>query len=356
MSVSYKAVGWTAYKKRHDWILVLGVVLFLAIFVGLGLGLHPKFTLEILLMRATAVAAITLLHIILVIGPLTRRNKLWLPLLYNRRHLGVTMFLLALIHALLAFLTYHVGGPTNPFLSIFTSDAGTSMSTFPFQAFGFGALMILFVMAATSHDFWLANLTAPVWKTLHMFVYLAYAFLVVHVVFGFLQSETSMVYVVLMGIGVIAVAGLHLTTGRGQIDIDQASDETPDSEDFVKVCEVSDLTENIPLGATISGERVAVILYEGNKISCVSGVCQHQNGPLAEGQFKYGCLTCPWHGYQYQPHDGASPEPFTEKIPTFNIKIEDGSVLIGRKPNPAGTAVEPATCPQPTASISTEDE
>ena len=355
MSVSYKAIGWTAFKKRYDWMLVLGIVLFLVGFMGVGIALHPKATIEILLMRATAVAAITLLHIILLIGPLARRNKLWLPLLYNRRHLGVTMFLLAFIHALIAILTYHFGGPTNTFVSIFTSDAGTTMGTFPFQAFGFLALMILFVMAVTSHDFWLANLTAPVWKTLHMGVYLAYAFLVVHVAFGFLQAETSIAYVILMAIGVVTVGGLHLSTGWGQKDIETALESSED-DDFVEVCKVSDLTENIPLGATVAGERVAVILYEENKISCVSGVCQHQNGPLAEGQFKYGCLTCPWHGYQYQPHDGASPEPFTEKIPTFDLKIVDSRVLVKNKPNPAGTPVEPAMCNHSPTNNSTDHE
>ena len=24
-----------------------------------------------------------------------------------------------------------------------------------------------------------------------------------------------------------------------------------------------------------------------------------------------GCITCPWHGYQYLPHNGQSPPPFT---------------------------------------------
>jgi nitrite reductase/ring-hydroxylating ferredoxin subunit len=94
---------------------------------------------------------------------------------------------------------------------------------------------------------------------------------------------------------------------------------------------------------TLCGERVAVLRYEGNRISAVSGVCQHQNGPLAEGKFVFGCLTCPWHGYQYKPEDGASPEPFTEKIPTFNVKVADGKVWLDPTPNPAGTRVEPAT-------------
>ena len=218
------------------------------------------------------------------------------------------------------------------------------MGAFPFQAFGFVALMILFVMAATSHDFWLANLTAPVWKTLHMLVYVAYAMLVVHVAFGVLQAETSAVYAVLMGGGVVAVGGLHLVAGWRQRSIEDEAPPCPDDAEFVAVCKVSDLVEDIPLGAMVSGERVAVIRYDGNKISCVSGVCQHQNGPLAEGKFKYGCLTCPWHAYQYKPGDGTSPEPFTEKIPTFDLKIVGGQVLVKAKPNPAGTPVEPAIC------------
>ena len=32
---------------------------------------------------------------------------------------------------------------------------------------GLVALVVLFLMAATSHDFWLSQLTAPVWKRLH---------------------------------------------------------------------------------------------------------------------------------------------------------------------------------------------
>ena len=35
---------------------------------------------------------------------------------------------------------------------------------FPFKALGIAALLILFLMAATSHDFWLAFLTPRIWK------------------------------------------------------------------------------------------------------------------------------------------------------------------------------------------------
>ena len=168
MSLFYKAVGWNDFKKRYDCFLLCGIVLFLAAFAAGGWIANPDITIEILLMRGFAVAAFFLLHIIMAIGPLARMNARWLPLLYNRRHMGVSVFLLAALHSVFAVLIYHTGGEMNPVHSILTTDAGWRMTAAPFQAFGLAALAILFVMAATSHDFWLANLTPPVWKTLHM--------------------------------------------------------------------------------------------------------------------------------------------------------------------------------------------
>lgn len=342
MSASYKAVGWNRFKKRYDFFLALGVVLFLVVFIAITKRGNPGAFPPVILMRAFGTAAILLLHVILVIGPLARLNKRWLPFLYNRRHLGVCMFLLAALHGLVAMIN-HIGGDVFPILSIFITDAGPSVAEFPFQAFGFFALVIFFMMAATSHDFWLANLTAPVWKTLHMLVYVAYAFVMIHVVFGVLQAETSPLYLAFYGIGFLTVAGLHLATGFCGAKADQPLGATPGDDGFVEVCAVSDIPENRAHGCVLSGEKIAVVRWEG-KISVVSGVCQHQNGPLAEGRFIKGCLTCPWHGYQYHPDTGQSPPPFTEKIPTFEVRVHEGKVFVHPKPNPAGTRVEPATC------------
>ncbi len=343
MSVSYQAIGWNPFKKRFDLALATAVVLFVAAFIGVAVAINPAQTPAILIIRSTAVAAILLLHFILAIGPLARIDKRWLPLLYNRRHLGVTMFLLAFIHAALATILYHGSSDVNPIVSIFVTDAGTTLANFPFQAFGAVALLILFVMAATSHDFWLANLTAPVWKALHMSVYLAYVLLVVHVAFGVLQSETHPLFGYLTGVGVGLISLLHLVAGWRQTGLDREPKRVAKDDGYVLLCEVADLEENIPFGAMVGGERVAVLRYEGNQISVVSGVCQHQNGPLAEGKFVDGCLTCPWHAYQYKPADGSSPAPFTEKVPTFNLRVQAGKVWVDPKPNPAGTYVEPAT-------------
>src|SRR5712671_176525 len=203
MSVNYVSIQWNRQKKIYDAVLIGGVAAYLAIFGVLTEILFPHVTDEIMLMRAFGSAA-------------------FLPLHHNRRHAGVTMFMLGLIHAALVVITYHAGGDTNPILGIFKGSPLTgSVSGVPFQPFGFFALVILFLMAATSHDFWLANLSAPIWKSLHMLVYVAYALLVLHVTFGALQGEGSLIYVCAVALGLVTVLGLHITAARREVVADR---------------------------------------------------------------------------------------------------------------------------------------
>ena len=341
MSVQYRAISWNRQKKVYDVTLVSLLVLYLAIFVGVGIWRNPTATAETLLIRGLGTAAFLLLNVVLSIGPLARLDKRFLPLLYNRRHLGVTTFLFGLAHGGFALFQFHALGNVNPFVSLFISNPRYgSVADFPFQALGFLALIILFLMAATSHDFWLRNLTAPMWKRLHMLVYAAYALLVAHVTLGALQSERSAMLAVALIVGISILLSLHLAAAFREKRVDRAKHEAV-NEGFVEVCKVDRIAEKCATTISLSGERVAVFRYDG-KVSAISNVCQHQNGPLGEGRIIDGCVTCPWHGYQYQPESGAAPPPFKEKIPTFRVKVVQGVVFVHPCPNPPGTFVQPA--------------
>ncbi len=341
MSHGYVSVGWNRQKKIYDGVIIAGVVVYLSLFVGLGAVVHPNATIETLLIRGFGTCALLMLHVILSIGPLCRIFPRLLPLLYNRRHLGVMMFLVALAHGVFSLIQFHAIGELNPLVSVLVSNTRyDSLSNFPFQPLGLTALLILFLMAATSHDFWLANLTAPVWKRLHMLVYVAYGLIVAHVLLGVLQAETNPILAGVLGLGMVEVLGLHLIAGWRERDLDQPKDLLQ-RDGFVDVCGVDEIENNCAKIVTLAGERVAVFKYDG-KVSAISNVCQHQNGPLGEGRIIDGCVTCPWHGYQYLPDSGSSPPPFAERVPTFNVKVVSGRVLVDPKPNAPGTQVQPA--------------
>tara|TARA_R110002072_G_scaffold109564_3_gene236991 strand:+ start:11176 stop:12225 length:1050 start_codon:yes stop_codon:yes gene_type:complete len=337
MGHAYRAVGWNRQKRRYDLVLTFGILAFLVLFIATSLAFDPTASIETLVLRAFGAGAILLLHVVLVIGPLTRLDRRFLPLLYNRRHLGVAMFGLAFLHGGFATLYYHGFGNTFPLVSVLSSNQRIdSLAQFPFEILGAAALAIFFLMAATSHDFWLTNLSAPVWKALHMLVYVAYLLVVGHVVLGTLQGETSRILQSVMAAGIATVVMLQLWAGLLEWRKDHAPIASAAADGFVPVGRLEDLVEGRGVTVSLAGDRVALFRHEG-RVHALSNACQHQNGPLGEGRILNGCVVCPWHGYEYQPSCGRSPEPFTEAVPTFRSRIEDGQVFLHPTPLAPGT-------------------
>jgi nitrite reductase/ring-hydroxylating ferredoxin subunit/DMSO/TMAO reductase YedYZ heme-binding membrane subunit len=341
MSATYQSILWNRQKKIYDIVLFGFVLVYLSLFTALNLYLNPDITQETLIIRAFGTLAILLLHLILLIGPLARLNPVFLPFLYNRRHLGVAMFCMAAIHGVFSILQFHSLGNINPILSVFLSNTHyESLTRFPFQTLGFFALVIFFLMAITSHDFWLHNLGPRLWKTLHMMVYVAYALIILHVLLGVIQFETSPVLVSLLGVGIILIITAHLVSSARERKMDTAVIAHA-LNGFSKVCRLDDIIEKRAKVVCLDNERIAIFKYE-NKLSAVSNVCKHQNGPLGEGRIIDGCITCPWHGYQYLLHNGSSPPPFKEKVATYDVKVINDEVWVNPIPYPDGTERPPA--------------
>ena len=341
MGVRYQTVLWNRHKKRYDKWIGLGMLCYLIIFTGITFLTNGQTSIETLIIRGFGTLSIALLHLILSIGPLARLNPRFLPLLYNRRHLGVSMFLAALVHGGFSLFQFHALGTKNPIYALFTSnmDYG-SLSNFPFQVLGFFALLILFLMAATSHDFWLKNLSPRTWKNLHMLVYVAYGLIILHVFLGALQQQPSLFSIGILSLGFIGISSLHLSAGWKERKLDSTGTSVDDS--WHRICAVDEIPDDRAKIFTVQQERVAIFKYD-DKLSAVSNVCKHQGGPLGEGKVVDGCITCPWHGYQYLPHNGQSPPPFTEKIATYQLKLEGDQVYIHAQPLEEGTEVMPVS-------------
>lgn len=350
MSVAYTAIGWNRHKRLYDGAMLALMLLYMAAFILVTKLLTPGGSIisdEILIIRVLGTLSMLMLHIVLCIGPLARLNPIFLPLLYNRRHLGVATFLVGFAHAFIVIGYYHGFGALNPLVSLLISNPKYgSLPYFPFEAFGVVALCILFVMAATSHDFWLKNLSPATWKSLHMLVYVAYGLLVLHVALGVLQSEKSPLLAVAMGLGVVVVGTLHILAGQRETSRDaRLARADPQDSRWLDVAAVSDIPlDRAAIVCPRGGERIAIFRH-GDTLSAVENRCAHQGGPLGEGKIIDGCITCPWHGYQYLPHNGKSPPPFTEKIKTYQVRVVDGRVQVNPAAFAPGTPVEPVQLP-----------
>ncbi|MEM1225327.1 MAG: Rieske (2Fe-2S) protein [Planctomycetota bacterium] len=50
----------------------------------------------------------------------------------------------------------------------------------------------------------------------------------------------------------------------------------------------------------IVGQRILAVFHHEGRWYAIDGMCSHQGGPLAQGHVEAGCVTCPWHGWQYE--------------------------------------------------------
>jgi nitrite reductase/ring-hydroxylating ferredoxin subunit/DMSO/TMAO reductase YedYZ heme-binding membrane subunit len=340
MSVLYRPVGWTPFKIAYDAVLLGAIALYLLVYVRVGPHLA---TLSggpdgpTLAMGAYGSCAFLLLTVALAIGPLARLDRRFLPLLYNRRHLGVMTAVVATAHANAVLGWYFAYSPTDPLVALLTADTGSGhLAGMPFIPFGIAALLLLWLLAATSHDFWLNFLTPPVWKALHLGIYAAYAALVLHVALGALQDARNPTLAVLVACSVATVCSLHLAAARR----DRPA-APPPATDWVAVGAAADVPPARAVVVRLPGGAAVAVFRHAGGFSALANLCAHQNGPLGEGRVVDGLIVCPWHGYQYRPEDGCSPPPFTERVATYALRAEDGRLFVAARPNPPGTRQPP---------------
>ncbi len=339
MSVKYTPVQWNKNKWGYDAVLIALVVLYITVFIEVGTpaaDLARPLDNAILRMRAFGTCALWMLTFILCIGPLARLDKRFLPVLYNRRHFGVLTAVVAFTHAMYVFNWYFSFTAQTTLAAMLASTNGFGQILgFPIEILGLVSLILLGILAATSHDFWLTFLSAPVWKSLHLLIYPAYALVVAHVSLGYFQDSANPVFGVLFVGSALGVAVLHLLALLKERKVNDAATE------WVEACKPGDIQDKRAAIVTLSKDERVAIFRTGSSFSAVSNACAHQGGPLGEGKIVYGCVTCPWHGFSYKARNGRSPAPFTEMIPTYNMKLEDGTLYIDRKANQPGTDVEP---------------
>ena len=133
------------------------------------------------------------------------------------------------------------------------------------------------------------------------------------------------------GLGVAtasAYLGGHMVYARGMgvqhagFDVDQAVQKWTD------VAADADVVEGKPLAVEANDVQV-MLLREGGNLLALANHCTHAGGPLNEGDFKDGAVTCPWHGSRFALADGCVLRgPASIPQPRFEVRVRDGRVEV----------------------------
>ncbi len=94
-----------------------------------------------------------------------------------------------------------------------------------------------------------------------------------------------------------------------------------------KVAELDQLDEG-RVTTVVAGHRSVALTHCGGRYGALDNRCPHQGGPLGEGSIENGWLRCPWHGYDYSPHDGTPPHGFADAPESFPVEVRDDGVYV----------------------------
>jgi 3-phenylpropionate/trans-cinnamate dioxygenase ferredoxin subunit len=102
-------------------------------------------------------------------------------------------------------------------------------------------------------------------------------------------------------------------------------------ETFELLASVDDIPAEGVLAVTrADGQRICLIRSR-NRVSAVANTCTHQEFEISLGDvLPDGTIQCAWHGARFDCATGRVEQgPALYPLPVFEVKIDDGKVLVG---------------------------
>ena len=101
--------------------------------------------------------------------------------------------------------------------------------------------------------------------------------------------------------------------------------------DVANVAELVEGEGRLVLGGRARSHPVALFLV-GGTIYAVNAVCPHMGGPVASGRLRGHVVACPWHGWTFDVRTGFADHPDAHHLHAYDVRIEDGRVLVAVRP------------------------
>ncbi len=103
--------------------------------------------------------------------------------------------------------------------------------------------------------------------------------------------------------------------------------EAPPGSRWHKALEPDELPEG-RVKTVVCGLATLCLTHHEGRYGALDNKCPHQGGPLGEGSIEKGLLRCPWHGWDYDPITGRSPDGFDDGAESFPVDVRDDGVWV----------------------------
>jgi nitrite reductase/ring-hydroxylating ferredoxin subunit len=96
----------------------------------------------------------------------------------------------------------------------------------------------------------------------------------------------------------------------------------------VKLADLKDIPEGKSVTVRLDdGREIALFNAEG-RIFALDNACPHMGGPLGEGPLDGFCVTCPWHGWEFDVRSGECINMPGYEAQPIDISVEEDSIYL----------------------------
>ena len=96
---------------------------------------------------------------------------------------------------------------------------------------------------------------------------------------------------------------------------------------WVDVAAADTLVEDGAIEVVAEGRIIAIFRVDGELLA-IDGMCAHQGGPIAQGNVAHGCVTCPWHGWQYELATGIQTVNRKRLQETYPVRQQENRIEV----------------------------
>ena len=195
-------------ERFTNLLLFLGLFLLGGSFVYFQRTLQPATTPDTLVVRTSSLLAISLLHFVILLRPLSKIHSAFSVLLPLRKPAEILLLISASLHGFYSLIHFHGGGNRSALASLFLSNTQYgSLTEFPFQTLGFLALLLLLSFGGIKIYSRITGKKLPLENQLHFLIQSVYGIVLLHVALGVLQYDSHPFYWTGLCLGAVLVMG-----------------------------------------------------------------------------------------------------------------------------------------------------
>jgi nitrite reductase/ring-hydroxylating ferredoxin subunit len=110
--------------------------------------------------------------------------------------------------------------------------------------------------------------------------------------------------------------------------VNAAAGTGPTDDGFYAVVASDKLTEGNH-GTYRAGDHIIVVFREAGALYAVDNTCNHEDGPVGEGERTGTVIACPYHDWRYDFTNGACLTHPGRDLATYGVREQDGLIWVG---------------------------